>query len=76
MKTNKKDPRGSIIADARTVPGHAARRHGTTISELILGQQEPGLYTDMVSGEQLFTSADRFESRTGWPSFTTQGGDR
>src|SRR3954447_12686171 len=31
--------RGSVAADARTVPGHAARRHGATVSERILGQQ-------------------------------------
>ncbi len=30
----------------------------------------PGLYVDVVSGEPLFTSADKFESHCGWPSFT------
>jgi peptide methionine sulfoxide reductase msrA/msrB len=30
---------------------------------------EPGLYVDVVSGEPLFTSADKFDSGTGWPSF-------
>src|SRR2546427_11241637 len=30
----------------------------------------PGLYVDVVSGEPLFSSLDKFESRTGWPSFT------
>ncbi len=29
-----------------------------------------GLYVDIVSGEPLFSSRDKFESRTGWPSFT------
>src|ERR1700760_2044590 len=32
--------------------------------------KEPGLYVDVVSGEPLFTSVDKFDSRTGWPSFT------
>ena len=31
---------------------------------------EPGLYVDVVSGEPLFASTDKFESGSGWPSFT------
>jgi peptide-methionine (R)-S-oxide reductase len=31
---------------------------------------EPGLYVDVVSGEPLFASVDKFESGSGWPSFT------
>jgi peptide methionine sulfoxide reductase msrA/msrB len=31
---------------------------------------EPGIYVDVVSGEPLFASVDKFDSRTGWPSFT------
>ncbi len=31
---------------------------------------EPGIYVDVVSGEALFSSLDKFESGTGWPSFT------
>ena len=30
----------------------------------------PGIYVDIVSGEPLFASADKFESGCGWPSFT------
>jgi peptide-methionine (R)-S-oxide reductase len=32
--------------------------------------KEPGIYVDIVSGELLFASSDKFESGTGWPSFT------
>ena len=35
-----------------------------------LRNSEPGLYVDIVSGEPLFASADKFESGCGWPSFT------
>ena len=31
---------------------------------------EPGIYVDVVSGEPLFSSLDKFESGCGWPSFT------
>ena len=31
---------------------------------------DPGIYVDVVSGEPLFVSADKFESGCGWPSFS------
>jgi peptide-methionine (R)-S-oxide reductase len=31
---------------------------------------EPGLYVDVVSGEPLFTSEDKYDSGCGWPAFT------
>jgi methionine-R-sulfoxide reductase len=30
---------------------------------------EPGIYVDVVTGEPLFSSTHKFDSRTGWPSF-------
>jgi peptide-methionine (R)-S-oxide reductase len=32
--------------------------------------EEPGIYVDVVSGEPLFASTYKFESHSGWPSFT------
>ena len=32
--------------------------------------KEPGIYVDIVSGEPLFASTDKFDSGSGWPSFT------
>ncbi len=35
-----------------------------------LSNKQPGIYVDIVSGEPLFASADKYESGCGWPSFT------
>jgi peptide-methionine (R)-S-oxide reductase len=35
-----------------------------------LDNKAPGIYVDIVSGEPLFASSDKFESGCGWPSFT------
>lgn len=36
----------------------------------LLNNKAPGIYVDIVSGEPLFASADKYESGCGWPSFT------
>lgn len=33
-------------------------------------EKRPGIYVDIVSGEPLFSSTDKYDSKTGWPSFT------
>jgi peptide-methionine (R)-S-oxide reductase len=35
-----------------------------------LKNKEPGIYVDIVSGEPLFASSDKYDSGCGWPSFT------
>ena len=35
-----------------------------------LDNKEPGIYVDVVSGEPLFASSDKYDSGCGWPSFT------
>jgi peptide-methionine (R)-S-oxide reductase len=48
------------------------QRNGTErpFSNAYWNNEEPGLYVDVVSGEPLFTSMDKFDSGCGWPSFT------
>lgn len=38
-------------------------------------EHRDGIYVDVVSGEPLFSSRDKFDSGTGWPSFTRPIGD-
>ena len=42
----------------------------TPFHNLYWDNHEPGIYVDVVSGEPLFSSLDKYESGTGWPSFT------
>ncbi|MEX3313985.1 peptide-methionine (R)-S-oxide reductase MsrB [Sulfitobacter sp. PS-8MA] len=51
---------------------HVTQRSGTERpgTGKYLNNKEPGIYVDIVSGEPLFASADKYESGCGWPSFT------
>ncbi|MCA2321314.1 peptide-methionine (R)-S-oxide reductase MsrB [Mycobacterium intracellulare] len=51
---------------------HVTQESGTErpFSGEYWANKEPGIYVDIVSGEPLFASVDKFESGTGWPSFT------
>jgi peptide-methionine (R)-S-oxide reductase len=51
---------------------HVTQKNGTepAFSNEYWDNHEPGIYVDVVSGEPLFASVDKFDSRTGWPSFT------
>ncbi len=51
----------------RVTQESATERAGTGA---YLHNKEPGIYVDIVSGEPLFASSDKFESGCGWPSFT------
>jgi peptide-methionine (R)-S-oxide reductase len=51
---------------------HVTQKNGTErpFTGEYWDNHEPGIYVDVVSGEPLFASVDKFDSGTGWPSFT------
>jgi peptide-methionine (R)-S-oxide reductase len=51
---------------------HVTQKNGTerAFTGEYWDNHEPGIYVDVVSGEPLFASVDKFDSGTGWPSFT------
>lgn len=51
----------------RVTQESATERPGTGA---LLYNKKPGIYVDIVSGEPLFASSDKFDSGCGWPSFT------
>ena len=70
MSTYQKDPKAIERLNPeqfRVTQENATERPGTGE---YLGNKEAGLYVDIVSGEPLFASSDKYESDCGWPSFT------
>src|ERR1700754_236641 len=51
----------------RVTQQSGTERPGTGV---LLDNKQPGVYVDIVSGEPLFASSDKFDSGCGWPSFT------
>ena len=51
---------------------HVTQKNGTErpFTGEYWDNHEPGIYVDVVSGEPLFASIDKFDSGSGWPSFT------
>ena len=60
-----------IIAALSAEQFHVTQQSGTERpgTGAYLANKEPGLYVDIVSGEPLFASCDKYESGCGWPSF-------
>lgn len=70
MKPYAKDPRA--IAALSPEQYRVTQQDGTEYPGTgeYLDNHEAGIYVDVVSGEPLFASSDKFESGCGWPSFT------
>lgn len=51
---------------------HVTQKDGTErpFQNVYWDNKKPGIYVDVVSGEPLFSSLDKYDSGTGWPSFT------
>jgi peptide-methionine (R)-S-oxide reductase len=64
--------RAEIIAALTPEQYHITQENGTERpwSGEYNTNKQPGIYVDIVSGEPLFASSDKFESGCGWPSFT------
>ena len=63
----------TITADPLTPLQHHVTRCGGTeppFDNAYWDHKAPGIYVDIVSAEPLFASSDKFDSGTGWPSFT------
>jgi len=70
VTTYSKNP--DVIASLSPEEFHVTQQGGTERpgTGTLLHNKEPGIYVDIVSGEPLFASTDKYESGCGWPSFT------
>ena len=62
----------AAISELDELQYHVTQQCGTEppFNNAYWDNKEPGLYVDVVSGEPLFTSLDKYDSMSGWPSFT------
>ena len=70
MRKFSKDP--EAISRLSPEQYRVTQQNGTEASGTgeYLDNKEPGIYVDVVSGEPLFASTDKYDSGSGWPSFT------
>ena len=73
-KEEKANPSAYAEAKKRLTPLQykVTQENGTEppFNNLYADNKQPGIYVDIVSNEPLFSSADKYDSKTGWPSFT------
>jgi methionine-R-sulfoxide reductase len=71
--TNYKKPSEEELKKKLNATQYQVTQHDGTerpFANAYWDNHEPGIYVDVVSGEPLFSSHDKFDSGTGWPSFT------
>ena len=72
MKTYTK-PSDKELRERLTTEQYQVTQHEATerpFQNEFWDNKEPGIYVDIVSGEPLFSSLDKFDAHCGWPSFT------
>ena len=73
MNTNYQKPSDAELKKRLTpLQYEVTQKDGTerSFDNAYWDNKKPGIYVDIVSGEPLFSSTDKYDSKTGWPSFT------
>ncbi len=72
MNEKKKDLKSTLKSKLTRLQYEVTQNDATEppFDNIYWDNQEAGIYVDIVSGEPLFSSTDKFKSGTGWPSFT------
>jgi methionine-R-sulfoxide reductase len=72
MKSYAKPAEAELRQKLSALQYQVTQREGTEppFNNEYWDNKHPGIYVDVVSGEPLFSSLDKYDSGTGWPSFT------
>jgi peptide-methionine (R)-S-oxide reductase len=72
MTSYTKPPEAELREKLTPQQYHVTQKEGTepAFNNEYWDNKHPGIYVDVVTGEPLFSSIDKYDSGTGWPSFT------